>query len=528
MNQHLYTPRSTPPTPQPIAYPSPAPNARAASIYDTHPESHGRTIDPNEIINSAPQGFGPNDGYDDDDSLEYVDDDPSYYAGRGVDGGVYGMNGVDGMGRMAAPAGYPAMYQEPDEEPEVDLSRRRPVPTWRQRRRGTFGGGNGFGFLKRIPTLLGRRKKYTPAHGAALHEQRSFTHLGPPVPASIRSHYSELPPETDGQVHASESVHSHPSQQEDLQPSPSLRSHRSHLRAVNAEPPPPEILVSPTTNVSLTVPGDPTSPHPSVRQRPSPASSVPQIRIDEGSSPARTYRSSTIRSRAHSTRTSSKSSHAHSQQSHGSESTLGPANSMQHLMHHHTSAPASRTPSLYPPTQPYHEAAPDTALGQVARALDNVLSMPWHDHDQVAEVYMPDVSSSRAHARVRESGAAQKSPDAAEALALHGQSWYYPSEKQIQNRMRKRSRWGRRNLARGPSNASSNQYLLAPAYVYGDGYVAQLAPRSQLSMQSAMSPNMTTSPPGSYGMASPPHQVYNYSVPAAPVYYVNQQSNSTY
>lgn len=60
-------------------------------------------------------------------------------------------------------------------------------------------------------------------------------------------------------------------------------------------------------------------------------------------------------------------------------------------------------------------------------------------------------------------------------------------EKQIQKQMRKRSRRGRRghgsNLARGPSNASTNQYLRASAYAYGDGYVSQLTPRSQLSVQ---------------------------------------------
>lgn len=51
-----------------------------------------------------------------------------------------------------------------------------------------------------------------------------------------RSNYAQITLEADGQVHESKSMHSHPSQREDLQLSPSLRSHRSHLKPVNAEP----------------------------------------------------------------------------------------------------------------------------------------------------------------------------------------------------------------------------------------------------------------------------------------------------
>lgn len=100
---------------------------------------------------------------------------------------------------------------------------------------------------------------------------------------------------------------------------------------------------------------------------------------------------------------------------------------------------------------------------------------------------MPDVPSSRSHARVRSSSVAQESPDAAEAPALHDKSWYYHSEKQIQSRMRKFSRWGRRghdsNLACGPLNAGSYQYLLGPAYADDDGFVPTFElSRSQLSV----------------------------------------------
>ena len=135
-----------------------------------------------------------------------------------------------------------------------------------------------------------------------------------------------------------------------------------------------------------------------------------------------------------------------------------------------------------------------------------------------------------------------------EALAMHGQSWYYPSKAQVLKRMRKRAlgsgswKWGAfignsgganasAGLARGASNASSAKYLLAPAYGYGDGYVAPRVPRSQpsVSLHTAMSPNLTTSPPGSYGFDTPPvnqHQVYAYAAPAP--YPPNQYSGSTY
>lgn len=77
------------------------------------------TVGLDETIDSAPQGFVPNDVYDDDDSSEYVHEEPSYYeAGR-----MYGMNSVDGMGMMVAPARYLMMCQEPDEKIPESTSR---------------------------------------------------------------------------------------------------------------------------------------------------------------------------------------------------------------------------------------------------------------------------------------------------------------------------------------------------------------------------------------------------------------------
>ena len=555
---------------QPSAYLSPAPNARAASIYDTNPEHHGVTIDPNEIFSNAPQGFRENHEYDDNNS-DYVDDDDdededdaddrSYFdvgPASGYAGRMYG-NGLNGTG----------MREDDMEEEEIDLSRRPSIPrNWQ--RRGSIGG-KGLGFIKRIPSILNRRRKHTTTLMPHQRQPEVYTPLGPPAPPSIRSHYSDLP-EMDGQHHqqsqqASGSLHSHPSQHEDLQSPASYHSHHSYperhgLVAVNGDPQ-QETLVSPTTapsNAILVVPGEERSPgQASMRHRRTPSASVPSIQIDAGSSPARSaYHTSTQRSRSHSTRASSKSSHpsrAQSQRSHTSDSTIVPANSLQHLMHHHTSAPASRTPSVYPPAQAYHEMAPHTPLGQLARKLDNVFSMPWHDHDQVADVYVPEISSSRSHTRVAEAAASgamaadkRREEETVEALAMHGQSWYYPSKAQVLKRMRKRAlgsgswKWGAfignsgganasAGLARGASNASSAQYLLAPAYGYGDGYVAPRVPRSQpsVSLHTAMSPNLTTSPPGSYGFDTPPvnqHQVYAYAAPAP--YPANQYSGSTY
>lgn len=121
------------------------------------------------------------------------------------------------------------------------------------------------------------------------------------------------------------------------------------------------------TVTCLNIPIDPSSLHPSLSQRQSPASSVPQ------NSP---FSSSGISQWNYPIVGTSSKSSTHTLISHmGSESTLRPTSNLKHLMYSHTSAPASRTPSLYLPAQPEHEVALDTILGQVARALDNVLSM---------------------------------------------------------------------------------------------------------------------------------------------------------
>lgn len=75
--------------------------------------------------------------------------------------------------------------------------------------------------------------------------------------------------------------------------------------------------------------------------------------------------------------------------------TIALENGLQYLMH--TSGPTRQLSSLYPHTQQFDEVAPYTALGQASRALDNVLSMQWFDHDQ----YLPDVPGARPRPRVR-------------------------------------------------------------------------------------------------------------------------------
>lgn len=151
-------------------------------------------------------------------------------------------------------------------------------------------------------------------------------------------------------------------------------------------------------------------------------------------------------------------------------------------MHCQTSAPVDRTVPL-----PAYLAVPQSgsgnSLGQVARALDNVLSMPWAPGTATTNPPRYTCRTSRPRGRT---------PASMSLVSRRNRpTWLRRSHCKASRgtipelsgfRTGCGSARGREGgdtteshgpkLAREPSNTSSNQYLLAPAYAYGAGYVA--------------------------------------------------------